>query len=107
MDGSVIPESIGFGRVPQNNLSEVERKIFSLILEYWPTSALEIAEHFSENLGSREKRKQLSTKYSYYLQKLVEKKLVFSKRFGNALIVWPVEVEKYRAIHHILSRREL
>jgi predicted transcriptional regulator len=56
-------------------------------------------------LSSRELKKRASTKYAYYLQKLVEKQLVLSKRVGNALVVWPVHAEKYRTIHEILSER--
>jgi len=84
-------------------LSDKEKSILELVKEYWPISALEIADHFSENLGSREHKKRHSTNYTYYLKKLVQKRLVLSKRIGNALIVWPIEVEAYRAIHKIIS----
>jgi len=83
-------------------LSAMERDIFEIVLQNWPVSALEIAEHLRENPSGREHKKKLSTKYSYYLKKLVEKRLVLSKRVGNALIVWPLRVEKYRTIEHIL-----
>ena len=106
MPTSVMPESLGFVKVSAKGLSVIEQRIFAHVLENWPTSALEIAGHFKEDLGSREKRRQFSTKYSYYLQKLVEKRLVFSKRVGNALVVWPLKVEKYRAIHSILLNEE-
>ncbi|MAG22284.1 MAG: hypothetical protein CL943_03200 [Candidatus Diapherotrites archaeon] len=86
-----------------STLSQKEQDIFALILESWPTSAVEIAEHFGEDLSSRESKKKASTKYSYYLQKLVEKHLLMSKRVGNALIVWPVRAEKLRTIHNILE----
>lgn len=102
----VIPESLGFLTSNRQPLSAIEEKIFLLVLEQWPTSALEVAEHFGEIADSREKKKQLSTKYSYYLKKLVEKRVLFSKRAGNSLIVWPVRVEKYRTIHSILSEGE-
>ena len=85
------------------NLTSMEKDIFALILENWPTSALEIAENFKEKLASREDKRRASTKYSYYLQKLVGKKLLMSKRVGNALIVWPLKVEKYRTIEDILK----
>ena len=84
-------------------LSTREREIFSRVLENWPTSALEVSEHFGEDVSTRELRKKVSTKYSYYLQKLVEKRLVLSKRVGNALVVWPVRAEKLRTIHNILE----
>jgi hypothetical protein len=86
-------------------LKERERKIFSLVLEKWPTSALEIAEHLDEDMGSRAARRKASTKYAYYLRKLVDKRLLFSKRIGNALVVWPVEAEKLRTIYAILENK--
>lgn len=87
-----------FGR-----LSQKERAVLEIVLQNWPVSALEIAEHLREAPSSREHKKKLSTKYSYYLKKLVDKKLVLSKRVGNALIVWPLRVEKYRTIENILQ----
>lgn len=83
-----------------------EKKILELVREYWPLSSLEIAEHFKEQISSREEKKRASSKYSYYLKKLVGKRKVLSKRVGNALIVWPLEVEKYRTIHEILKERD-
>ena len=85
------------------DLSEKEQQILKIVKDNWPISALEIAEHFSENLSSREHKKKHSTNYTYYLKKLVDKRLVLSKRVGNALIVWPLEVEAYRAIHKIIT----
>lgn len=80
-----------------------EAVILEIIKEYWPISALEIAEHMKENTKSREDKRKASTKYSYYLKRLIEKHLLLSKKAGNSLIVWPVEVEKYRTIHQILK----
>ena len=84
-------------------LSEKERKVLELVREHWPVSALEIAGHFNEELHTKEHKKRHSTNYAYYLKKLVAKRLVLSKRVGNALIVWPLEVEAYRTIHRILK----
>jgi predicted transcriptional regulator len=86
-----------------NGLSDIEREIFEFILENWPTTPLEIAQSFNENVCSREDKKRLSTKYAYYLKKLVDKNLVFIKKAGNAIIAWPLIVEKYRVIHEILK----
>ena len=84
-------------------LSEMEAKVFGLVLDFWPVCALDIAHHCNEKISSREEKKKASTKYSYYLRKLVGKKLVLGRRVGNALVVWPLVVEKYRVIHDILS----
>ncbi|MDP6670277.1 MAG: hypothetical protein QGI60_00480 [archaeon] len=98
---SVKPESLL--HFPQAQLSPKESKIYDFVLETWPTSAIEIAEHFKEDTNSRESKKKASTKYTYYLKKLVEKGLLLSKRMGNALVVWPMKAERLRAVHAILE----
>ncbi len=98
---SVKPESLL--HFPQPPLSTKESEIYEFVLETWPTSAIEVAGHFKEELGSRESKKKASTKYAYYLKKLVEKRLLLSKRMGNALVVWPMKAERLRAVHAILE----
>jgi len=84
-------------------LTDKEKSILLCVLEYWPTSSLEIADHLGLHAKDRDERRRASSKFSYYLKKLNSKGLIFSKRVGNALVVWPSDVEKYRAIHEILS----
>ncbi|HPM85768.1 MAG: hypothetical protein PHO61_02625 [Candidatus ainarchaeum sp.] len=95
---SVLPEIFG--------LNEIEKKIYYTILDKWPTTSMEIAINLGENTLNREFQKRASAKYSYYLKKLVEKKLIVMKKSGNTLIVWPLLVEKYRTIHDILKQQE-
>jgi len=97
-DISVMPDLEG--------LSAKEIQVFEFILEHWPTFPIEIAEHMQEDLSDRGKKRRASTKYSYYLKKLVKKQLIVSKKAGNSLIVWPLVVEKYRTIHGILKEYE-
>ena len=93
-----------FSALPDlSGLSDFEREIFEFVLQRWPSTPLEIAEHFNEDISDREKKKRISTKYAYYLKKLVQKQLIFSKKAGNSLIVWPLVVEKYRVVHEILK----
>lgn len=94
-------KSSGFPEKPF--LSVLESKILAFVSDSWPASALTVAEHFHADLSSFGARKRASAKFSYYLQKLVDKQLLLSKRIGNALVVWPLQVEKYRAIHQILT----
>ena len=95
---SVLPEIL--------KLSEIEKKVYLTILEKWPTTAIEIATNLNEDVKTRESQKRASTKYTYYLKKLNERKLIISKKSGNTLIVWPLLVEKYRTIHNILKQQE-
>jgi sugar-specific transcriptional regulator TrmB len=93
-----MPEILG--------LKDNEKSMYAFVLENWPATPLEVAEQFKEDLSTREKKRRASTKYAYYLKKLIEKKLLLSKKAGNSIIVWPVMVEKYRAIHDILQQHE-
>jgi hypothetical protein len=86
----------------KGTLTEREREILSCILECWPTSPLEIAAHLGSSAGDREERRRVSSRFAYYLKKLSSRGMIFSKRVGNALVVWPSQVEKYRTIHEIL-----
>lgn len=88
---------------PDKPLSDLESGILAFVSDSWPASALQVAEHFRADLSSPEAVKRASARFSYYLQKLVAKQLLLSKRIGNALVVWPLQVEKYRAIHQILT----
>lgn len=93
-----LPELMG--------ISELEKKIYFFVLDNWPATPLEIAMQLNEDVTNREKKKRASTKYAYYVKKLVEKKLLLSKKAGNSIIVWPLVVEKYRTIHNILKHHE-
>jgi len=95
---SVLPEILKLG--------EIEKKVYLTVLEKWPTTAVEIASNLNEDVKNRESQKRASTKYIYYLKKLIERKLIVSKKSGNTLIVWPLLVEKYRTIHDILKQQE-
>ena len=86
-------------------LSPAERKVYEAVLDSWPASMLEIAVQLGGQLDSRESRRRLSTRYAYYVKKLVEKRLVLSKRAGHSLVVWPLRIERYRVIHDILNER--
>ncbi|MEW6294948.1 MAG: hypothetical protein AB1467_01475 [Candidatus Diapherotrites archaeon] len=87
-------------------LKERELMLYDLILKNWPTTAIELAAHCNESIASRHEKKKASSKYSYYLKKLIDKQLILSKRSGHTLIVWPLVVEKYKVIHSILNERK-
>jgi predicted transcriptional regulator len=100
---SGLPDS-AFVVSPSISLTSFEKQIMEFIVEHWPTSSLEIAENFKEDTSDRSKKKRLSTKYSYYLRKLLQKQLIISKKVGNASVIWPMVVERYRVIHDILNQ---
>jgi hypothetical protein len=93
--------------MPENGLDVVEFKLYSLIKEHWPVTSIELAELLNENLNSRKSKKRAYSKYSYYLKKMIQNKVLLSKKSGNTLIVWPLEVEKYRVIDSIINNKPL
>ncbi len=77
-------------------LSSLEEQLLAVTHARWPTSSLEIAEFLGHTLVSREQKRLLSSRITYHIKKLVEKKKLMSKRVGNALVVWPYEIEPLR-----------
>jgi hypothetical protein len=49
-----MPESDAFFK-----LSEKEKRILELVFEYWPLSALDLAQHFKEKTDSRTAKERL------------------------------------------------
>ena len=78
-----------------------------MIKDHWPITSVELAELLNESLNSREERKRAYSKYSYYLNKMIGSGLLLSKKSGKTLIVWPLEVEKYRVIESIIFDKPL
>ncbi len=88
---------------PLPALSDWENNVLRVVRSRWPTSSLEIAEFLGHSCTTREQKRLLSSRVVYHVKKLVEKKHVMSKRFGNALIVWPYEVETLRIMHEMMG----
>ncbi len=95
---SVMPDLLG--------ITGLEKEIYLYVIDNWPTTPIEIALQRNEDISDRDKKRRASTKYAYYVKKLVGKKLLLSKKAGNSIIVWPVLAEKYRTIHNILKNHE-
>lgn len=84
---------------PDPSLSPFESHLVSIAHARWPTSSLEIAEFLGHPTHTREEKRTLSSRIAYHVKKLIEKKKLMSKRMGNALIVWPYDVECLRTAH--------
>lgn len=84
-----------------HHLSPFELEVVQIVHQRWPTSALEIAEFMGHTISTREHKRTLSSRLAYHLKKLVHKQVLMSKRIGNALMVWPYEVEKFRLMHEL------
>jgi len=83
--------------------TEWEAKVLHVVHSRWPTSSLEIAEFLGHSISTREEKRLLSSRIVYHIKKLVERKKLMSKRFGNALVVWPYEVETLRVMQEMMK----
>ncbi len=87
-------------------MTDAETQILHVVHARWPTSSLEIAEFLGQSIASRDEKRLVSSRLAYHIKKLVLKRRLMSKRFGNALIVWPYEVETLRVMHAAFFRPE-
>ncbi|MEK6970906.1 MAG: hypothetical protein AABW68_04445 [archaeon] len=83
--------------------TEWESKLLHVVHSHWPTSSLEIAEFLGHSVHTREEKRLLSSRIVYHIKKLVRQQRLMSKRFGNALVVWPYEVETLRVMHEMMK----
>ena len=86
----------------ESQLEGIEKQVYELLKQRWPSHALEVAAYLNEDVSTRDQRRKASSKYMYYLRKLVKKELVLSKKVGHASIFWPLRIEKWRTIIDIL-----
>ncbi len=91
-------------RKVEQALEGLEKEIYALLKQRWPSHALEVAEFLNADLSTRDLRRKASGKYTYYLRKLVKKELVLTKKVGNAHIFWPLDIERWRTIIDILDK---
>lgn len=82
---------------------KLREKIFQVICEKWPTHVTEVAKTLNLFPEEEEKRKAVIAKIKYHFDQLAREHKINVKRIDRALVAWPTEVEKYRAIHEILG----
>jgi predicted transcriptional regulator len=77
---------------------ELREEVLGVIDGSWPTHIKEIV----RNLGFEVDNSNIK-KISYHVAELKKQEKVQVKRVGKALVVWPTEIEKLRAIHELLK----
>ena len=91
-------------KLRESRLEGIEKQVYELLKQRWPSHSLEVAAYLNEDVSTRDHRRKASSKYMYYLRKLVKKELVLSKKVGHASIFWPLCIEKWRTIIDILHQ---
>lgn len=74
-------------------------RVFTTICSKWPTNPIEVAKEHDE----KGKVKTLSAKYLYHFNKLERAHMIKMKKIGNSYVAWPVDMEKLRVLHEMLS----
>lgn len=85
-------------------MQKTRDKVMIIIEDHWPVSVTEIARHleiFKKGMDEK-KRKAAIGKISYHIKKLNEKEKIRTKKIGQAVIIWPHDIEKLRVVHEIL-----
>ncbi len=76
---------------------KLRTKILTIIDNNWPTHIKELV-----NILKFEMNNSNIKKVAYHVKQLERKERVRVKRIGQALVIWPYDMEKLRVIHELL-----
>jgi predicted transcriptional regulator len=86
-------------------MENLRNEIMVVIENNWPVSVTEIAEHlgiFKRGMNEK-KRKAAVGKVIYHVKKLKEEEKIITKKIGQTVIIWPIDIEKLRVLHEIMK----
>jgi predicted transcriptional regulator len=86
-------------------MEKLRNEIMIVIEKEWPVSITEIAERlgiFKRGM-SEKKRKAAIGKIIYHVKKLKEHEKIYTKKIGQTVIIWPVDIEKLRVLHEMMK----
>ena len=73
-------------------------EILNRIETNWPTHVKELVSDMGFEVDNNNIKK-----FSYHIHELKRQERVRIKKIGNALVVWPADMEKLRFIHELLK----
>ena len=73
-------------------------EILNRIERNWPTHVKELVRDMGFDVDNTNIKK-----FSYHVHELKKQEKVHIKKIGNALVVWPAEMERLRFIHELLK----
>lgn len=76
----------------------LREEILARIERNWPTHIKELISDMGFEVDNTNIKK-----FSYHVYELKKQEKVHIKKIGNALVVWPAEMEKLRFIHELLK----
>ena len=74
-------------------------RVLKTIEDHWPVHITEIAKELDMNPT----KNSSITKIRYHINKLEREGKVHRKKIGQAVVVWPQEIEKLRFVHELLK----
>lgn len=86
-------------------MKELRSDVTTIIEKNWPVSVTEIAQHlgiFKRGMDER-KRKAAIGKVIYHIKKLKEQEKIRTKKIGQTVIIWPMDIEKLRVLHEMMK----
>ncbi len=78
-------------------------RIYEVIIAKWPTHVSEVARILKMFPESDPENKSTIAKVKYHFDQLAREHKINVKKIDRALVAWPVEVEKYRALQELLG----
>jgi len=85
----------------ENVKEKLRTKILDLIEHNWPTHIKEIVSDLGYEINNLSIKK-----VAYHVKQLEKEEKVRAKRIGQALVVWPYDIEKIRVLHEMLRVRK-
>jgi len=86
-------------------MENLKDSIMVTIENNWPVSVTEIAGHlgiFKKGMNER-KRKAAVGKIIYHVKKLKNEEKIRTKKIGQTVIIWPIDIEKLRVLHEMMK----
>ncbi len=101
-------KQLSFGAVTMKKLVKrsIDRTVvFDAIRRLWPTHMTEVAMDMGllARESSFQERKAVLTHLKYHFDQLARNDKIKVKKIGQAVVAWPYEMEKIRALHSILD----
>ncbi len=82
----------------ENTKGKLRDKILKLIEQNWPTHIRELVSDLGHEVNNLNIKK-----FAYHVKQLEKEEKIRTKRIGQALVVWPYDMEKLRVIHELLK----
>jgi len=78
-------------------------RILEAIEKHWPLSITQLSQHLGLKWSDERQRKAAIAKISYHIKKLKKENKIYTKKIGQSLVVWSMDIEKLRMLHEFMK----